>query len=452
MSDDKSIEKYKSISKVNFSEDRFLKDILEYSYEEKLLDDKFLKKLSYERVEVLRTQLKYYTKDESSSVMVELAENILQSIDYTIGIYLKSLENIDMIIEGLKTRSLFDMFKDGHDLIKKKILDSKKLLEGIQENKLNVNNYSYNDTIDYGILLFFKEYDDFFSAHETPGSIDYQLCIDNMNYTGVEYIYNYLEILTIENKFCQNFYATEIKELLNGYDKENEVLLINIFELVLINSLGSMICGKSSTNLNINSIDRQQIKNNLRKLSLEELQGELLNYSKICCEILEVKNKTLVDYINKATMKITSLIYESIKLNKLETVFLSFNENKNNEIIEYIDKEKLSNSVFRKLTEKIRECSTIEEKIILIQNNINSLEDLRDMLDAECLFEDEYNKYFRNLSKMEIILLSKYLSDLSLEKEEEKDWHNQLNKVISNLSEEEKADIRVIKERIQLSY
>ncbi len=43
-------------------------------------------------MELLRVKLKYYTKDESSSVMVEVAESILQCIDYTIGIYLKTLK------------------------------------------------------------------------------------------------------------------------------------------------------------------------------------------------------------------------------------------------------------------------------------------------------------------------------------------------------------------------
>ena len=31
-------------------------------------------------------------------------------------------------------------------------------LSEIQKNKLKVINFSYNDTIDYGIPLFFKEY------------------------------------------------------------------------------------------------------------------------------------------------------------------------------------------------------------------------------------------------------------------------------------------------------
>ena len=205
--------------------------------------------------------------------------------------------------------------------------------------------------------------------------------MDNMNYIGIEYINNYLEILSLENEFCYNFDICEINELLKGYDKNCELLLINIFELVLINSLGLIICGKSLKSLNINSIDREQIKNKLEKLSLEELKGTLLKYAKRCCEILDIKNKALVNYIKKSTLKIASLINESIKLNKLETVFISFNENNDNEFIEYIDGKKLSNSVFRKLSEKIRESSSIEDKIELIKNNINSLEDLIDILE-----------------------------------------------------------------------
>ena len=445
-----SVQKYSFYIENNFSEEYFLKDILVICYEKKLLEDKSLDRITYERLELLKVQLKYYTKDESSSVAVEVAESILQCIDYITGIYLKTFDNIELIVEELKNTSLFDMLKMGHDLIKKKRVESKMLLDEIQENKLKVDNYSYNDTIDHGIPLFFKEYDDFFAAHETPGSIDYQLYMDNMNYIGIEYINNYLETLSLENEFCHNFDICEINELLKGYDKKCELLLINIFELVLTNSLGLIICGKSLKNLNVNSIDREQIKNKLGKLSLEELQEKLLKDAKRCCETLDIRNKALVNYIRKSTLKITSLINESIKLDKLETVFISFNENSDNEFIEYIDGKKLSNSVFRKLSEKIRECSSIQDKVALIKNNIKSLEDLADMLDAECLFEDEYIMYFKSLSQMEIILLSKYVSDLSFDNEYEREWYFEFNKYISSLSEEEQATIIKLKERIQL--
>ena len=445
-----SIQKYSFSIDNNLSTEYFLKNILVTCYEKNLLDDKILSRLYYERLEVLKVQLKYYTKDESSSVMVEVAESLMEGIDYTIGFYLKTFDNIELIIEELKNASLADMLKIGNDLIKKKVVESKNLLNTIQENKLKVDIYAYNDTVDYGYLVFFKEYDDFFVPNKIHGPADYQLYMDNVNYKGIEYINYYLETLNLENEFCYNFDINEINKLLRGYDKKYEELLINIFELVLINSLGLIICSKYLKHLNITSMDREQIKDKMGELSLEELQTELLIYANRCCEILDIKNKALVNYIRKSIPKISSLINTSIELNKLETVFISFNEEIDNEVIQYTDGKKISNSAFKKLTEKIRECSLVQDKIKLIKNNIKSLEDLTDMLEAECLFEDEYVVYFKSLSQMEIVLLSKYVSDLNLESEYENEWCLKFNNYISSLREEEQVTIQKYKEIIQL--
>ncbi|WP_123053731.1 DUF6179 domain-containing protein [Clostridium sp. JN-1] len=446
-----TIEKYDCSAENKFSEESFLKDILVTCYEKRLLDDNTLARIYYERMELLRVKLKYYTKGESSSVMTEVAESILQCIDYTIGIYLKSFDNIELIIEELKHTSLSHMLKMGRDLIKDKKLECKKLFKELKTNKLKVDNYSYNDTIDDGFSLFFKEYDDFFAAHETPGcSIDYQLYIDTMNFIGIDYVYNYLYGLSLENEFCNKFDISEINKLLNGYDKKCELLLINIFELVLINSLGLIICNKDLSSLNINNLDREIIKNRLEKLSLQELQKELLRQGKKCTEILDVKNTALITYIKKSILKMTPFINERIKLNKLEEVFISFNEEKTNEIIEYTDGKKMTNFKFKKLTEEIRECSLVKNKILLIKNNIKSLEDLVDMLNADCLFGDEYITFFKSLSKMEIVILSKYISDLSFEYEYEKELYVEFNKYILSLKKEEQKAISELRERINL--
>ncbi|MCC5422285.1 hypothetical protein LMP43_00300, partial [Clostridium botulinum] len=131
-------------------------------------------------------------------------------------------------------------------------------------------------------------------------------------------------------------------------------------------------------------------------------------------------------------------------------VFISFNEEECNEIVEYIDGIKMANSKFKKLTEEIRECFLVEDKILLIKNNIKSLEDLVDMLNADCLFGDEYIAFFKSLSKMEIILLSKYISDLSFEYEYEKDLYVEFNKYILSLRKEEQREISELKEKINL--
>ncbi len=161
-----------------------------------------------------------------------------------------------------------------------------------------------------------------------------------MNFIGIEYVYNYLYDLSLENEFCNKFNIDEINKLLKGYDKKCELLLINIFELVLINSLGLIICNKDLSSLNINNLDREIIKNKLEKLSIGELNAELIKDAKTCLEVLEIKNAKLMNYIKRGILNIALLINERIKLNKLETVFISFNEEEPKEIIEYTDGKK----------------------------------------------------------------------------------------------------------------
>lgn len=445
MKNESAIEKYGKSIKDNFSEKDFFKDILIYCYEKKLLDDNVLENIYYERMELLKVKLKYYTKDESSSVMKEVAENIMDCIDYTIGIYLKTFDTIEDIIKKLRGISLFQMLKKGQDLINKKILCSKMMLDKIGKTKLKVDNYSYNDTIDIGIPPFFKEYDAFFDAQEAPCSIDYQLCIDNMNYEGIEYLYNYLTNLSLENSFCRNFNISDINKLLKSYDKKCEELLINIFELVLINCLGAIICRRDLRCINISSLDRKYIKNKLGKLSLDELQEELLKSAKVCYKNLNIKDEALIRYIEKAVLKVTPLINQNIKLNRLGKVFLSFSEENSNDTIYHTDNNKMGNAEFKKLSEEIRECSLVEDKIQLIKNNIKSLEDLVDMLNADCLFEGEYIKYFKSLSQIEIALLDRYMQGLSFENA----WHYEFNKYVFSLSEKDQTLIRKLKEKIE---
>lgn len=446
MENEKKIIKHEVVKRNELSEEYFLKDLLSRCYENKLIDDNFLEKIYVERLKNLQILLKYYTKDNSSSVMVEVAESILKCIDYTIGIYLKQFETTEDILEKLKNESIEYMLKAGNRLIKINLEYSKSLLKRIQRNKLRVGNYSYDDTIDYGISIFFKSYDNFFAAHETPGSIDYQLCVELKDYVGIEYIKNYLERVDLENKFCYNFNISDIKELLKGYDKKSELLLINIFELLMTNCLGLIICNKDPRNLNINDYDREKIKNILKNLSLQELEVELLKAAEKCALILKIEDKTTLKYMDKCVEKIASYIDNALKIDKLENIFISFNKDSEDEIIEYIDKENLSNSEFRKVTEKIRECSYLEEKIVIINDKIKSLADLNDMLDAECLFDDEYDLYFRRLPKMQIVLLSKYIDEYNFRQ----DWHDKFNEYLNSLSKEEKININKIKERIIL--
>ena len=66
------------------------------------------------------------------------------------------------------------------------------------------------------------------------------------------------------------------------------------------------------------------------------------------------------------------------------------------------------------------------------------------MLDAECLFGDEYTMLFESLPQMQIIMLSKYIDEYPSDKE----WHLIFRRFIDDLNEETKINIEKIKENI----
>ena len=58
--------------------------------------------------------------------------------------------------------------------------------------------------------------------------------------------------------------------MLKSYDKEADELLINIFSMVLLNSLASMLVGKGGSNLRLTEGDLVYLKTLLPKLNREK--------------------------------------------------------------------------------------------------------------------------------------------------------------------------------------
>ena len=142
-------------------------------------------------------------------------------------------------------------------------------------------------------------------------------------------------------------------------------------------------------------------------------------------------------------MKIGELIGAKSKINSIDSVFISFKEEK--EIIKYYDGTQVSNDVFKAVTEEIRNCTLVEDKIRLIRETFRSVEDLVDMLDAECLFDDEYLCYFKTLSEVEIVLLLKGAYEDS-----DKGWYKILKDFVLSFDEEKLREIERLKDNIEL--
>ncbi len=140
-----------------------------------------------------------YTMGDSTSVPVEIAEELLKSISFSIGLELKKFKNPT---KALIEKDLYDLLRDSWIEIEALMEDGKKLLDDVRNSSSNIENISYNDTLNE-IEGSFKKYDYRFFAHKIECSIDYQLSNPVAEeLQGIEYINEYLKRLLIENKFC----------------------------------------------------------------------------------------------------------------------------------------------------------------------------------------------------------------------------------------------------------
>ncbi len=225
-----SIEKSSRMERDKLSQKNYFESLIQEALYTGLLANEAIASLQTQIIGILTEQTKAFTCGESSSVRVETAQTILESIYYTIGLHLKSFSDPDKAVFELANKPLEGLFLEGQRELKEKIDEAKKLYAKVRASRIETLNYAYNATIDQGLKCFFTDYDWEFSAAETPGMIDYPISGNEIQTEGVEYILTYLERLLYENRYCKGFSKEEIHTVLLDFHSGYPDLLINIYE------------------------------------------------------------------------------------------------------------------------------------------------------------------------------------------------------------------------------
>ena len=344
-----------------------------------------------------------YTFGASSSVRIETAQQMMTSAVYSIGYALKAMPDTDTAVLALKQKTVNDLFREGKVLIRSDVRNAKHLLEDIQNNAIATENRAYNDTVRTGLPAFFSAYDVDYAAHETPGSIDYPIDMPS-DPTGIDYIYGYLKRLAIEERFCAYYDAAEIEALLRGYSKEYRDLLVNIFDRVLTNAVGRVLCGRSAAGLDLRAFDREQITRTLCGMDEERMNTVMQGAAGRICQDLNITDGAIRTRMRTAINQVSVRIKNVIETRHLDKELVSLKENAP-AAVHFTDSNKMDDEAFRAVTEEIRACRYTGDKCALIARYIHSVADLADMLGASCLYGDEYDDVFKTLDDMALALL-----------------------------------------------
>lgn len=298
-----------------------------------------------------------YTVGDSSSVPIEIAEELLRSICFTIGLILESESNSNSAngnanaggMNGHRTienanvggidsnntmnilleNDLDTLLKKGQKKIQRLVEIGKWQLRKARENPLPVENISYCETI-LNIESFFQKYDVQFMAHEIPCSIDYQLChAVPEELQGIKFINEYLRRIILENRFCRRFDSKILIRLLEAYCPEYRELHINIYEPVAVNALGialryDNVTYSAVTGLDITEDDRNCLLELFHQWDMRELAENLRHAAVKVCNVLQISNDSDLVYLEAMAVDLCPRILAALSTQCLDGIFISF--------------------------------------------------------------------------------------------------------------------------------
>ena len=451
-----------NLSNININENNLIKNqysisLLKECLNCKVIDEREVYNIQQEISLILMDLIKKYTNGQSTSVKTEVAEKLLISIWYAIDAYINKLGDIENRVVELTAKNVKKVYLGGIEILEEELVRLKDFYKLMMSRKLDSNSIAYNDTL-MELSSFFKSYIVKFEAQDVPVSIDYPLALDDMDVKGIYYVKNYIESIDIENRFCNLFKKKDREKLFYDYGVtykiDCDVILVNLFELIINNCIFSTILGNEVTNLEISKYEYEflekqfqnmynnitedkvigseesniielievddsfntEVDSNLDYNDFEEINREIRINKKITLLLMEaievlikrlsIEDEEVIRYIKKYEKIFIESVLSSIKSNTFKSM-VTVSKNKNEHLEDYIvdDESKLDDESFREIFNEILDSTSIIEKIRIIKKNINAKKDFIDILESECLFGEEYLMLFASLSELELAIL-----------------------------------------------
>jgi hypothetical protein len=317
----KSIEKFGKIDRTKLSEEFYFQSLMELGFELEMLSPADLERIQLECLAILAKQTELYTKGNSSSIRIEAAKDILASIMFAIGAFLKTFPLPDYALAVLKSEKMDALYQLGLKRIASMLRTAKITHASITRSLFETKNVFYNETVIYAMEEFFKKYDPAFGAHKIHISADYPVYLPVMHSAGIEFILGYLENISRENSFCLRFPPAAVHKVLYGYVEEFEKMVVNIYEPLLTSAAGCVLSGADPRLLNLTVSNISFLEGLFRKKSDRDIKMMLSEAFGKIQETFAFK-PGVAEYMNKSLPQITSTIKTALMNKTPERVFI----------------------------------------------------------------------------------------------------------------------------------
>lgn len=246
--------------------------------------------------------------EDQSTIPVELAEALLESISFTMQYY--NEHNTANLSELLNDESRFlNLYDNAESFLNRDI----KIRELEFNQRLGLlyklHNRAYMETVFVAINGFFKHYDAKFKAQDYIITADYPLARENRTLKGLSFINHYIESLMIEQQFMAAYSEGRIHAFLRQYHRDYYELIFNISELIFNNGLLLHLLKSPTENLVLSKNDIEMLYVTLLDESPDGIFRILLKTFDSYMTQLQLKGTSCYDYYFELLKPLSRVLY-----------------------------------------------------------------------------------------------------------------------------------------------
>ena len=240
----------------------------------------------------------------NSSVSVELAQELMESIEYTIG-----------LVGGVYAhRNIGEALVLGQEILESRLSKAKSILELVNGTAPQWQTECRWEALRY-LRHYLEQYDYLHLAHKGPDDLFYPILISPPEgIQGIDSCLFYLNILWIENQIM----AGVPDDALEQFWDRLPAATLNQCEHLLINGIGKALLRTGIDPLVFEPEEHMQIIVAMMSATEENLRDA----AKLLCQWLNLKNENACMYVEAVVPQLTMWIGDNIRGDNLENIFV----------------------------------------------------------------------------------------------------------------------------------
>ena len=240
----------------------------------------------------------------NSSVPVELAQELMESIEYTIG----------LVGGAYAHRNIEEALVLGQEILESKLSKAKSMLELVNGTAPQWQTECRWEALRY-LRHYLEQYDHLHLAHKGPEDLFYPILISPPEgIRGIDSCIFYLNIMWIENQIM----AGVPDDALEQFWDRLPAASLNQCEHLLINGIGKALLGTGIDSLVFDAGEHMQLIVTLTRATEEKLRDA----AKLLCQWLNLKDENACMYVEAVVPQLTMWIGDNIRGGNLENIFV----------------------------------------------------------------------------------------------------------------------------------